>query len=44
MGGTTVVGTTDLDHSEDLDIEASISEVEVDYLLKAFNTSSPSML
>jgi glycerol-3-phosphate dehydrogenase len=39
--GTTVVGTTDLDHSEDLDVEASISEVEVDYLLKAFNTEFP---
>ena len=39
--GTTVIGTTDLDHSEDLDVEASISEDEVDYLLKAFNTEFP---
>ena len=31
--GTTVIGTTDLDHDEDLDIEASISDLEVDYLL-----------
>ena len=35
--GTTVLGTTDLDHAEDLDIEASISNQETDYLLSAFN-------
>ncbi len=31
--GVTLVGTTDLDHNESLDIEASISQEEVDYLL-----------
>ena len=39
--GTTVIGTTDLDHSEDLDIEASINKAEVDYLLRAFNAQFP---
>lgn len=39
--GTTVIGTTDLDHSEDLDIEASINNAEVDYLLHAFNVQFP---
>ncbi len=39
--GTTVIGTTDLDHDEDLDIEASISNKEIDYLLKAFNSQFP---
>lgn len=39
--GTTVIGTTDLDHDDDLDLEASISEQEVDYLLKAFNSQFP---
>jgi len=33
--GTTVVGTTDLDHQEDLDHSASISSEELDYLLAA---------
>jgi glycerol-3-phosphate dehydrogenase len=33
--GATVLGTTDLDHRVDLDVEASISEEEVDYLLDA---------
>ncbi|MGC5703351.1 glycerol-3-phosphate dehydrogenase/oxidase [Pseudomonas sp. NFXW11] len=33
--GATVVGTTDLDHSEDLDRSASISQAELDYLLAA---------
>ena len=39
--GATVIGTTDLDHSEDLDIEASINNAEVDYLLWAFNVQFP---
>ena len=39
--GTTVIGTTDLDHDEDLDIEASISESETRYLLEAYNTVFP---
>jgi len=36
-----VIGTTDLDHADDLDIEASISAAEVDYLLRAFNVQFP---
>ena len=39
--GTTVIGTTDLDHQEDLDIEASISEQETQYLLDAYNAMFP---
>ncbi|WP_275899791.1 FAD-dependent oxidoreductase [Pseudomonas hygromyciniae] len=33
--GATVVGTTDLDHREDLDLRASITREELDYLLEA---------
>ncbi|MEO9333726.1 glycerol-3-phosphate dehydrogenase/oxidase [Ectopseudomonas guguanensis] len=33
--GATVIGTTDLDHADDLDTEAAISKEEVDYLLAA---------
>ena len=33
--GATVVGTTDLDHHDDLDLSASISAEELDYLLAA---------
>jgi len=40
--GTTVIGTTEIDHNEDIDIEAGISDQEVDYLLKAFNSQFPS--
>lgn len=32
--GTTVLGTTDLDHKSDLNLEPSITQAEVDYLLK----------
>lgn len=39
--GRTVVGTTDLDHREDLDIEARISEAELDYLLRGANAQFP---
>ncbi len=39
--GATVVGTTDLDHTQDLNIEASISEHEVDYLLEAVQKLFP---
>ena len=39
--GTTVIGTTDLDHDDDLDLEASISNQETDYLLSAFNLQFP---
>ncbi|MDY0248945.1 MAG: glycerol-3-phosphate dehydrogenase/oxidase [Pseudomonas sp.] len=31
--GATVIGTTDIDHTDDLNQEASISQAEVDYLL-----------
>lgn len=33
--GATVIGTTDLDHDDELDREAAISREEVDYLLRA---------
>lgn len=33
--GATVIGTTDLDHSDDVDLEARISAEEVTYLLSA---------
>ncbi len=39
--GVTVIGTTDLDHRDDLDLEATISEVETDYLLAAANHQLP---
>lgn len=39
--GRTVVGTTDLDHREDLDIEASITPVELDYILRGVNSQFP---
>ncbi|MCI2284273.1 hypothetical protein L3081_13875 [Colwellia sp. MSW7] len=35
----TVIGTTDLDHKENLDNEAQISTDEIAYLLKAVNTT-----
>ena len=39
--GATMVGTTDLDHPGDLDIEASITGQEVDYLLEVVNNQFP---
>lgn len=39
--GRTLVGTTDLDHKEDLDKEAGISREEVDYLLSAIKYQFP---
>ena len=39
--GVTCVGTTDLDHPQDMDIEASASAQEVDYLLKLINSQFP---
>lgn len=39
--GATVVGTTDLDHREDLDQSASISGEELDYLLAASTQQFP---
>lgn len=35
--GATLIGTTDLDHHDDLDVEASITQAEVDYLIEAVN-------
>jgi glycerol-3-phosphate dehydrogenase len=39
--GATVIGTTDLDHSDDIDLEARISPAEVDYLLSACQQQFP---
>ncbi len=39
--GATLIGTTDLDHHQDLDREASITNAEVDYLLAAVNDQFP---
>ena len=39
--GVTLIGTTDLDHREDIDCEASITRQEVDYLLTAVNDQFP---
>lgn len=39
--GATLVGTTDLDHHENLDAEASITPAEVAYLLAAVNDQFP---
>ncbi len=40
--GRTLVGTTDLDHRDDLDQEAHISHEELHYLLRAANSQFPS--
>ncbi|QUS56734.1 glycerol-3-phosphate dehydrogenase/oxidase [Pseudovibrio brasiliensis] len=39
--GRTVIGTTDLDHSENLDLEAAITPEEVAYLLNGANHNFP---
>jgi glycerol-3-phosphate dehydrogenase len=39
--GATLIGTTDLDHREDLDLEASITPAEVAYLIEAVNDQFP---
>ncbi|MDX1803730.1 MAG: glycerol-3-phosphate dehydrogenase/oxidase [Alcanivorax sp.] len=39
--GVTCVGTTDLDHPQDMDIEAAASAGEVSYLLKLINSQFP---
>ncbi|MBP6725248.1 MAG: glycerol-3-phosphate dehydrogenase/oxidase [Halioglobus sp.] len=39
--GSTVIGTTDLDHRQDPDAEATISNDEIDYLLEAVNDQFP---
>ncbi len=41
--GRTVIGTTDLDHHDDLDEEAHISRQEFDYLLRAANRQFPAV-
>lgn len=40
--GRTVIGTTDIDHRDDLDTEASISPAELDYMLRGVNSQFPS--
>lgn len=39
--GRTVVGTTDLDHRDDLDIEAAITTQETEYILEGVNSQFP---
>jgi glycerol-3-phosphate dehydrogenase len=39
--GRTIIGTTDLDHRDDLDVEASITPAEVDYMLRGANSQFP---
>lgn len=39
--GRTVIGTTDLDHRDDLDTEASITAQEVEYMLRGANAQFP---
>lgn len=41
--GAVLVGTTDIDHRADLDIEPSISRAEVDYLLRATQREFPAL-
>ncbi len=41
--GVTIVGTTDVDHAEPLDLEASISSSEVSYLMAAVESQFPSL-
>ena len=41
--GVTLIGTTDLDHTGDLQIEACITQAEVDYLLAAVVDQFPSL-
>lgn len=41
--GVTVVGTTDLDHKENLNREAAISGEEIDYLFELINEQFPSL-
>ena len=39
--GRTVIGTTDLDHKEDLDLEAAMNQQELDYMLRGANGEFP---
>ncbi len=41
--GSTVAGTTDLDHKQDLSVEPSISRQEVDYLFAVLQSEFPSV-
>ncbi len=41
--GATLVGTTDLDHAEDLAVEPAITRAELDYLLKALREQFPAL-
>lgn len=41
--GRSVVGTTDLDHDEDLDVEAAMTTRELEYLLTCVNAELPSL-
>ena len=41
--GVTLVGTTDVDHSDSLQIEAAITPIEVDYLLQVLNFQFPQL-
>ena len=41
--GAVIVGTTDLDHKEDLSIEPAITEEEVSYLTEGLHTIFPSL-
>ncbi|WP_436267191.1 glycerol-3-phosphate dehydrogenase/oxidase [Pseudoduganella sp. LjRoot289] len=41
--GVTLVGTTDVDHSEDMSFEAAITRAEVDYLMDALQSQFPQL-
>ncbi|ABC31324.1 Glycerol-3-phosphate dehydrogenase [Hahella chejuensis KCTC 2396] len=41
--GVTVVGTTDLDHTQDMEQDVSISVAEMDYLMRGVNHMFPSL-
>lgn len=41
--GRTIVGTTDLDHRDDLDTEAVLDEAEMHYLLRGINAQFPAV-
>jgi glycerol-3-phosphate dehydrogenase len=41
--GVTLVGTTDLDHREDLDVEPSITDDEAAYLMEALHAAFPDL-
>jgi glycerol-3-phosphate dehydrogenase len=41
--GITLVGTTDVDHSEDMKLEASITRAEVEYLIEALRAQFPQL-